>query len=227
MNTISMFLFWCNIIQWSGQPWYFSVFNASLLSNSELVKRVKVGGSLHYGRNGLQFGILHYPDHHSMSLTIFGFQQQFKLVASDYPSISYVLVLNNCYVRSLWKWVTCMLCLLPTLPTMLVAIYSRVGCKRQRYYTYHIENNHTAYMSAGDQLCVYQKLPNRNWCYHRQGIQPSSVLKIKMVQPSSTQYLSFAIITSYGNQIIPEKHENNLEIKILKSRCSPGGLCRL
>ena len=35
---------WCRIvIQWSGQPWDLSVFNASLLSNSELVKWVQLG----------------------------------------------------------------------------------------------------------------------------------------------------------------------------------------
>ena len=42
---------WCRIeIQWSGQPWDLSAFNASLLSNFELVKRVKLGGSVHYGK---------------------------------------------------------------------------------------------------------------------------------------------------------------------------------
>ena len=54
---------WCWIvIQWSGQPWDLSAFNASLLSNFELVKRVKLGGPVHYGRNGLKFGTLLYPD---------------------------------------------------------------------------------------------------------------------------------------------------------------------
>ena len=45
-------------------------------------------------------------------------------------------------------------------------------------------------------------------------MQPSSVLKIKMVQPSSRPHFSFAIITSYGNQITPAKHEGNLEMKV-------------
>ena len=45
---------WCRIvIQWSGQQWDLSAFNASLLSNFELVKRVKLGGSVHYGKNCL------------------------------------------------------------------------------------------------------------------------------------------------------------------------------
>ena len=36
---------WCRImIQWLGQPWDLSAFNASLLSNFELVNRVKFGG---------------------------------------------------------------------------------------------------------------------------------------------------------------------------------------
>ena len=46
------------VIQWSGQPWDLSAFNAPLLSNFELVKRIKLGGSVHYGRNGLKFGTL-------------------------------------------------------------------------------------------------------------------------------------------------------------------------
>ena len=63
---------WCRtVIQWSGQPWALSAFNASLLSNFELVKRVKLGGSVHYGRNGLTFGTLLCPDYHSLKLTIF------------------------------------------------------------------------------------------------------------------------------------------------------------
>ena len=77
---------WCRIvIQWSGQPWDLSAFNASLLSNFELVKRVKLGDSVHYGKNGLKFGTLLYPDYHSLKLTIFCTQRQFKFVVSDHP----------------------------------------------------------------------------------------------------------------------------------------------
>ena len=77
---------WCRIvIQWSGQPWDLSAFNASLLSNFELVKRVKLGGSVHYGRNDLKVGSLLYPDYHSLKLTIFCTQQQFKFTMSDHP----------------------------------------------------------------------------------------------------------------------------------------------
>ena len=77
---------WCRIvIQWSGQPWIISAFNASLLSNFELVKRVKLGDCVHYGRNGLKFGALLYPDYHSFKLTIFCTQRQFKFVVSDHP----------------------------------------------------------------------------------------------------------------------------------------------
>ena len=77
---------WCRIvIQWSGQPWDLSAFNASLLSNFELVKRVKLGGSVHYGRNGLKFGTLLYPDYHSLKLAIFCTQRGFKFVVSDHP----------------------------------------------------------------------------------------------------------------------------------------------
>ena len=77
---------WCQIvIQWSRQPWDLSAFNASLLPNFELVKRVKLGGSMYYGRNGLKFGTLLYPDYHSLKLTMFCTQQQFKFVVSDHP----------------------------------------------------------------------------------------------------------------------------------------------
>ena len=76
---------WCWIvIQWSGQQWDLSAFNAaSLLSNFELVKRFKLGGSVHYGRNGLKFGTLLYPDYHSLKLTIFCTQRHFKFVVSS------------------------------------------------------------------------------------------------------------------------------------------------
>ena len=77
---------WCRIvIQWSWQPWDLSAFNTSLLSNFELVKRVKLGGSVHYGKNCLKFGTLLYPDYHSLKLTIFCTQRQFKFVVSDHP----------------------------------------------------------------------------------------------------------------------------------------------
>ena len=51
-------------------------------------------------------------------------------------------------------------------------------------------------------------------------LQPSSVLKIKMMQPSSRPYFSFVIITSYGNQITPVKHGGNLEIEVLNPDAS-------
>ena len=80
-----------------------------------------------------------------------------------------------------------MLCLLP-IPQCL--FYSRDGRKRRRSYTYHTwQQSYSllAYLSAGDRLCVCQKLPTRNnativinacnhrqcwkskWCNHRQG----------------------------------------------------------
>ena len=85
----------CNVVpnsdQWSGQPWDLSAFNASLLSNFELVKRVKLGGSVHHGRNGLKFGTLLYPDYLSLKLTIFCTQWQSKFVVSDHPETSFGL----------------------------------------------------------------------------------------------------------------------------------------
>ena len=50
-----------------------------------IVKRVKWGRSVHYGRNGLKFGTLLYHDYHSLKLTIFCTQRQFKFVVSDHP----------------------------------------------------------------------------------------------------------------------------------------------
>ena len=77
---------WCRIgLQWSGQPRDLSAFNASLLSNFWLVKRVKLGGSVHYGSNGLKFGTLLYPAYHSLKSTMFCTQRQFKFVVSDHP----------------------------------------------------------------------------------------------------------------------------------------------
>ena len=73
---------WCRIVIQCGM---FRAFNVSLLSNFELVKRVKLGGSVLYGRNGLKFGTLLYPDYHSLKLTIFCTQRQFKFVVSDHP----------------------------------------------------------------------------------------------------------------------------------------------
>ena len=77
---------WCRIvIQWTGQPWDLSAFNASLLSNFELVKLVKLRGSVHYWRNGLKFGTLVYPDYHSLKLYIYCTQRQFKFMVSEHP----------------------------------------------------------------------------------------------------------------------------------------------
>ena len=45
----------------------------------------QIGGSVHYGRNGLKFGTLLYPDYHFLKLTIFCTQRQFKFVVSDHP----------------------------------------------------------------------------------------------------------------------------------------------
>ena len=44
---------------------------------------------MHYGRNGLKFGTLLYPDYLSLKLTIFCSQQQFKFAVSDHPCISF------------------------------------------------------------------------------------------------------------------------------------------
>ena len=80
-----------------------------------------------------------------------------------------------------------------------------------------LENNHTAYMHICLQgiSCVCVKN------YPPEIMQPSSSTRativsaeIKMVQPSSRPHFSFAIITSYGNQITPAKHEDNLEMKV-------------
>ena len=81
-----------------------------------------------------------------------------------------------------------------------------------------LDNNHTAYMHVclqGIMLCVCVKN------YPPEMMQPSSSTRativsaeIKMTQPSSRTIFSFAIITSYGNQITPATHEDNLEMKV-------------
>ena len=46
--------------------------------------QIGVGGwSVHYGRNGLKFGTLLYPDSHSLKLTIFCTQRQLKFVVYE------------------------------------------------------------------------------------------------------------------------------------------------
>ena len=76
----------CRIMMQSpGQPLVVSAFNASLWSNFEFVKGVKLGVSVHYGRNGLKFGTLLFPYYHSLKLSIFCTQWQLKLVVSDHP----------------------------------------------------------------------------------------------------------------------------------------------
>ena len=57
------------------------------------------------------------------------------------------------------------------------------------------------FVCRGSSVCV-SKITCRNWCnHHHQRMQPLLVLKIKMVQPLSRPYFSFAIITFCGNQI--------------------------
>ena len=51
----------------------------------------QIGESGYYGRVGLKFGTLLYPDYHSLKLTIFDIQQNFKFVMSDYPLINFEL----------------------------------------------------------------------------------------------------------------------------------------
>ena len=48
------------------------------------------GGSVHYGRNGLKFGTLLYIDYHSLKLTTFCTQRQFKF-ESDHLWINFEL----------------------------------------------------------------------------------------------------------------------------------------
>ena len=80
-----------------------------------------------------------------------------------------------------------------------------------------LDNNHTTYMHVCLQgigcVCVKNYPPEM--------MQPSSSMRativsgeIKMMQPSSRTHFSFAIITSYGNQITPAKHEDNHEMKV-------------
>ena len=64
---------------------------ASFLSNFEFEKRVKLGGSTHYGTNGLKFETLLYPDYHSLKFIIFYTQWLLNSVVSGHPEISFKL----------------------------------------------------------------------------------------------------------------------------------------
>ena len=110
-----------------------------------------------------------------------------------------------------------MLCLLPGI-THSACHTVEMGVSARDLTCITLENNHTACMHVCLQgigcVCV-SKITRRKLCNHRhQRVQPSSVLKIKMVQPSSRTNFSFAIIASYGNQITPATHEDNLEMKV-------------
>ena len=75
----------CNLVP-NSDPGSRGIFRRSTRhSNFELVKRVKLGGSVHYGRDGLKFGTLLYPDYHSLKLTTFCTQRQFKFVMPNHP----------------------------------------------------------------------------------------------------------------------------------------------
>ena len=77
-----------------------------------------------------------------------------------------------------------------------------------------LDNNHTAYMHICLQGIGYVCVKN----YPPEMTQPSSSTcativsaEIKLMQPSSRPFFSFAIITSYGNQIT-EQMDNPLDI---------------
>ena len=80
---------WCRIvIQWSGQPWDLSAFNASLLSNFELMKRVKLGVPCimeGMASNLARCSTLITIPIYIYILTIFCTKRQFKFVVSDHP----------------------------------------------------------------------------------------------------------------------------------------------
>ena len=90
-------------------------------------------------------------------------------------------------------------------------MYNRDGRKRRRSYTYHtFDNNHTAYKHICLQEigCVCVKN------YPPEIMQPSSSTRATIVSAEDQNgativkvrpHFSFAIITSYGNQITPAK----------------------
>ena len=80
-----------------------------------------------------------------------------------------------------------------------------------------LDNNNTAYMHSCLQgigcVCVKN--------YPPEIMQPSSSTRATIVSAENQNgativkaTFSFAIITSYGNQIMPAKHEDNLEMKV-------------
>ena len=177
------------MIQWFGQRWNLSAFNASFLCNFRLVKRLKFGSFRalwlwkewpqiwHTALPWLQFLEINHI-WHSTTVQVCGV----KL------SIHYFWVgdeIIEIYVLFL-EWMTCRLCLLQHYPRRL-SLYSRVERKRQIFYTYHTwQQSYSlyAYLSAGDRLCVSKNYPPKlivinacnhrqcwksKWCNHRQG----------------------------------------------------------
>ena len=158
---------WCRIvIQWSAQPRDLSVFNASLLSIFELVNGSNWGGgggggggvSVHNIRNCLKFATLLYPDYHSLEVTIFCTQQQFKFVVSDHPHIC----LKLWWKQMKYTFFVRMngLHAMPITDITHSACYTVEMGVSARYLTrITLDNNHTAYMHICRQGigCVYVK----------------------------------------------------------------------
>ena len=164
------------VIQWSGQPSDLATFNVSLLSHFELVKRFKLRGSVHYGRNGLKFGALLYLDYHCLKLTIFCTQQQFKFVLSDHLWISFELERKQIKYTFFMRMSDLQATPITNI-THSACYTAEMGVSAKGLTRITLDKNHTAYMHifAGDRLCVCQKLPEENYattvinaCSHRQ-----------------------------------------------------------
>ena len=161
-----------------------------------------------YGRNGLKFGTLLYPDYHSLKLAIFCPQRKFKFVVSDHPwSMKYTFFIRMSDLHAM-----------PITNINHSACYTvEMGVSAGDLTRITLDNNHAAYKHICLQgigcVCVKN--------YPPEIMQPSSSTRativsaeIKMVQPSSMPHFSFAIITSYRYQITPTKNEDNLEMKV-------------
>ena len=137
---------------------------------------------------------------------------------------------NNCNMHSFCEWVTFMLCLWPTLSTMLVIIKLRWCLSAKDLTRITLDNNHTA--------CVHI-------CPHGIGCVCIKNYPLELMQPSSSKRPTVISAENQNGATIVKaifllchyyivwETTNAVEAggqswnESLKFRCNPGGLCSL
>ena len=135
---------------------------------------------------------------------------------------------NNWNMCSFWKWVTCMSCLLPALPTMLVII-QLICCLTPKilhvsHLTTIIKTKCIFVRMGSDRLCVYQKYPPGL-------MQPSSSTRVTIVSADNQNgATTVKAIFFFCHYYIVWESTNAGEARgqswneSIKPRCIPGGL---